>query len=54
MIALLSRSEYIFEIETMTHRSAGVIQPATLHDATDKILRRLPLKPSYVQAALKA
>jgi CO/xanthine dehydrogenase Mo-binding subunit len=27
---------------------------AALHDATGKILRRLPLKPAYVQAALKA
>lgn len=27
---------------------------AALHDATGKILRRLPLKPVYVQAALKA
>ena len=27
---------------------------AAFHDATGKILRRLPLKPAYVQAALKA
>ena len=27
---------------------------AALHDATGKILRRLPLKPAYVLAALKA
>ncbi len=27
---------------------------AALHDATGKVLRRLPLKPAYVQAALKA
>src|SRR5262252_7960613 len=27
---------------------------AALHDATGKILRRLPMKPAYVQAALKA
>jgi CO/xanthine dehydrogenase Mo-binding subunit len=27
---------------------------AALHDATGKILRRLPLKPAYVQTALKA
>ncbi|HLG99142.1 MAG TPA: molybdopterin cofactor-binding domain-containing protein [Bryobacteraceae bacterium] len=27
---------------------------AALHDATGKIVRRLPLKPEYVQAALKA
>jgi nicotinate dehydrogenase subunit B len=27
---------------------------AALHDATGKIVRRLPLKPDYVQAALKA
>jgi len=27
---------------------------AALHDATGKIIRRLPLKPAYVQAALKA
>jgi nicotinate dehydrogenase subunit B len=26
---------------------------AALHDATGKILRRLPLKPAYVQAMLK-
>ena len=27
---------------------------AALHDATGRILRRLPLKPAYVQAALKS
>ena len=27
---------------------------AALHDATGKVVRRLPLKPAYVQAALKA
>jgi CO/xanthine dehydrogenase Mo-binding subunit len=27
---------------------------AALHDATGKIMRRLPLKPEYVQAVLKA
>jgi CO/xanthine dehydrogenase Mo-binding subunit len=27
---------------------------AALHDATGKILRRLPLKPAYVQAVLKS
>ena len=27
---------------------------AALHDATGKVLRRLPLKPAYVQALLKA
>jgi CO/xanthine dehydrogenase Mo-binding subunit len=27
---------------------------AALFDATGKIMRRLPLKPAYVQAALKA
>jgi nicotinate dehydrogenase subunit B len=27
---------------------------AALHDATGKIMRRLPMKPAYVQAALKA
>jgi len=27
---------------------------AALHDATGRVLRRLPLKPAYVQAALKA
>jgi len=27
---------------------------AALHDATGKVCRRLPLKPAYVQAALKA
>jgi CO/xanthine dehydrogenase Mo-binding subunit len=27
---------------------------AALHDATGKVLRRLPLKPAYVQAILKA
>ena len=26
---------------------------AALHDATGKLLRQLPLKPNYVQAALK-
>jgi nicotinate dehydrogenase subunit B len=27
---------------------------AALHDATGKVIRRLPMKPAYVQAALKA
>jgi CO/xanthine dehydrogenase Mo-binding subunit len=27
---------------------------AALHDATGKMIRRLPMKPSYVQAVLKA
>ena len=27
---------------------------AALHDATGKVLRRLPLKPAYVQALLNA
>jgi CO/xanthine dehydrogenase Mo-binding subunit len=27
---------------------------AALHDATGKVLRRLPMKPAYVQAVLKA
>lgn len=27
---------------------------AALHDATGKVMRRLPMKPAYVQAALKA
>ena len=27
---------------------------AALHDATGKIMRRLPMKPAYVQSALKA
>jgi CO/xanthine dehydrogenase Mo-binding subunit len=27
---------------------------AALHDATGKVLRRLPLKPAYVQTVLKA
>jgi CO/xanthine dehydrogenase Mo-binding subunit len=27
---------------------------AALHDATGKVIRRLPMKPHYVQAALKA
>jgi CO/xanthine dehydrogenase Mo-binding subunit len=27
---------------------------AALHDATGKILRRLPMKPAYVQEILKA
>src|SRR5215472_2621540 len=27
---------------------------AAVHDATGKVLRRIPLKPAYVQAALKA
>jgi CO/xanthine dehydrogenase Mo-binding subunit len=26
---------------------------AALHDATGKVMRRLPLKPAYVQAVLK-
>jgi CO/xanthine dehydrogenase Mo-binding subunit len=27
---------------------------AALHDATGKVMRRLPMKPAYVQALLKA
>ncbi len=27
---------------------------AALHDATGKVMRRLPMKPAYVQAVLKA
>jgi len=33
---------------------AGPAIAAALHDATGKVLRRLPLKPAYVQALLKA
>jgi len=33
---------------------AGPAIAALLHDATEKILRRLPLKPAYVQATLRA
>jgi len=33
---------------------AGPAIVAALHDATGKTVRRLPLKPAYVQATLKA
>lgn len=36
------------KIETAYHRAAA------LFDATGKVVRRLPLKPEYVQAVLKA
>lgn len=32
----------------------GLAIAAALHDATGKILRRLPLKPAYVQSTLRA
>ena len=38
--------------EAANARAAPAIA-AALHDATGKIMRRLPMKPAYVQAALK-